>query len=333
MSPPLGAQGGEAGEADAVGPGIDIPDCMMSPPLGAEGGKAGEADAVGPGIHIPGCMMSPPLGARDGALVEHRPSIDGSTAWRPSVHAGAGSGDPRPTTDGVDPGIDIPGYVMSPREGAQEGAAGGEDSLVVVAMASGPSAVCGGDSVMELEVMPTGGNVAGETSEPNFDENVLTAKNPVAVDVTANSGAFSGLDKRGEGKDASQNPKSEIRNPKGGLEVQGEANVRGATRDRNPARSIEKPEPHGLSERKSKRERRRMRLESERKEVERMVEQLLMAGETSATKIIEKVLAASPRVRGLAGPGPLKRGQSQALAGDDQVDTGRSASCPQTRPP
>ena len=40
--------------------------------------------------------------------------------------------------------------------------------------------------------------MAGETSEPNFDENVLTAKSSVAVDVTANSGAFSGLDKGGE---------------------------------------------------------------------------------------------------------------------------------------
>ena len=46
-----------------------------------------------------------------------------------------------------------------------------------------------------------------------------------------------------------------------------------------------------------------MRREMERKEVERRIEKLLMAGGTSATKMIEKVLAASPRVRGLAGPG------------------------------
>src|SRR5262249_12394787 len=33
------------------------------------------------------------------------------------------------------------------------------------------------------------------TSEANFDENVLRAEDAVAVDVTANSGDFSGLDK------------------------------------------------------------------------------------------------------------------------------------------
>jgi hypothetical protein len=283
----------------------NLPDQLQLFISPAQGREAREADGVGPGIDIPAGMMAAPVGAPG--------------------DAGGGDGD--------GPGIGIPGYVESLPEGARDGALAGNDSLGDVAMASAASAVCGGDSVTEVAVTTGGGNVAGETSEPNFDENVLTAKSSVAVDVTANSGAFSGLDKRGEGKGASQNPKSEIRNPKGGLEVQGEANVRGATRDRNPARSIEKPEPHGLSERRSKRERRRIRREMERKEVERRVQKLLMAGETSASKIIEKILSASPRVRKLAGPGALKHDHSQSLGGDGQVDSGRSGTCPQTRPP
>jgi hypothetical protein len=39
--------------------------------------------------------------------------------------------------------------------------------------------------------------VENTTSEPNFDSNVLRIENAVSVDVTANSGELSGLDKGG----------------------------------------------------------------------------------------------------------------------------------------
>ena len=275
MSPPLGAQRGEAGEVDGGGPGIHIPGYMMSPPLGAQRGEAGEVDGGGPGIHIPGCMMSAPLGAQ---LAE-------------AGEVGGGG-----------PGIDIPGYMMSPPLGAQGAEAGEVDG---------------------------GGGVAGETSEPNFDENVLKEESSVSVEVTADFNGFSGLDKQGEGTTASQNPKIEIQNPKSemeGLNAHGEADVRGSTEDRNSARVIGKPESRGLRERRSNRERRRMRREMERKEVERRIEKLLMVGGPSAKKMIEKVLAASPRVRRLAGLGTVKRDHSHPLAGDDRGDSGPSAS-------
>ena len=50
MSPPMGARGGEAGEVDGGGAGIDIPGCMMSPPLGAKGRKRVRSTAVVPGL-------------------------------------------------------------------------------------------------------------------------------------------------------------------------------------------------------------------------------------------------------------------------------------------
>ena len=205
------------GEVDGVGPGIHIPGYMMSPPLGAQGGEAGEVDGVGPGIHIPGYMMSPPLGAQRGEASE---------------------------VDGVGPGIHIPGYMMSPPLGAQRGEAGEVDGVgpgidIPGCVMSPPLGAQGADAG---EVDGVGG-VAGETSEPNFDENVLKEELSATVDVTADFGAFSGLDKQGERQPVSQNPKSEIQSPKieirdpkaemGDGEDQGETNFRGSTEDRN----------------------------------------------------------------------------------------------------
>jgi hypothetical protein len=309
---------------DGGGPGIHIPGCVMPPPLEAQGAEAGGGDGGGPGIHIPGYVMPPPFGARGGARMECPSSIDGATAWRPSVQAGAGSGDPRPTThagaglgdprptthagagsgdprptthagagagdprptthagagagdprptthagagagdprpitDGVGPGIDIPGCKLLPSVEAQDLALVGNESLDVVAMASAPGALCGADSGMEVEVTPAGGNVAGETSEPNFDENVRNEESSAAVDVKANSFASSGLDKRGESQ-------FEIR-------------------------------------------------------------------DSPATKMVDKTLAASPGVRGLPGPAAATGELSQPHTGSDEVPSGQLLNCALPRSP
>jgi hypothetical protein len=51
---------------------------------------------------------------------------------------------------------------------------------------------------MEADDIPATESVAGETSEPNFDEDVIRAEKEYPVDVAANFGGFSGLDKGGE---------------------------------------------------------------------------------------------------------------------------------------
>ena len=87
-------------------------------------------------------------------------------------------------------------------------------------MASAASALCGGDSAMEVEETPAGGNVAGETSEPNFDENVLKAKARPLLMLRRIPARFRDLTRgeeaRTETKDrnpkSNRNPKSEIRN-------------------------------------------------------------------------------------------------------------------------
>jgi hypothetical protein len=56
-------------------------------------------------------------------------------------------------------------------------------------------AVAGGDSAIEGPDIPATESVAGETSEPNFDEDVINAENEYPVDVATNFGAFSRLDK------------------------------------------------------------------------------------------------------------------------------------------
>lgn len=76
-----------------------------------------------------------------------------------------------------------------------------------------------------------------------------------------------------------------------------------------------------------------MRREMERREVERRVERLRVAGGPSAMKNIEKVLAASPRVRGLAALGGSTHGPSQPNAGVDRDHSGQSGSRPLPRSP
>ena len=238
---------------------------------------------------------------------------------------------------GFGPGIHIPGCLMSPPLGAQRGEAGGADGVgpgidIPGCMMSPPT---GAQGAQAGEVGGVGAET-GETSEPNFDENVLKEERSVSVEVTADFGGFSGLDKQGEGTAASQNPEIEIQNRKpemGGLNAHGEADVRGPTEDRNSAGVIEKPESRGVRDGRSKRERRRMGREMERKEVERRVEKLLKVGGPSAKKMIEKVLAGSPRVRRMLGPGAVKRDHSPSVARDDRVDSRPSASSGQARPP
>ena len=84
------------------------------------------------------------------------------------------------------------------------------------AAASDSGAPCGGESAIEGPDIPATESMDGETSEPNFDETVIIAENESSVDVTANLGAFSGLDKGAETNSESPNSKSEIRsrNPK-----------------------------------------------------------------------------------------------------------------------
>ena len=182
---------------------------------------------------------------------------------------------------------------------------------------------------MEVEGVHAGGCVAGETSEANFDENVVREETSATVDVTANFGEFSALDKGGASAE-SGGRRTEDRGRRegepsagGGLE---EVGICGASWDAGSAKSrIANPGTQALPVRVSKRERRRIRREMERREFEKRIEKLRTAGGASAAKMIETVLAASPRVRGELGFGDSKQGASDPLAGADRDRSGRSS--------
>ena len=128
---------------------------------------------------------------------------------------------------------------MSPPTGDGDGARAGKESLHVGAMASAPSVLCGGGSVILAEVVPAGGTNAGETSEPNFDECVFNAKLLAVVDVTANCGAISGLDKWGaRAKDGGRRIERARRGSREGVWVSGTKLIKNAMAASPSARGV-----------------------------------------------------------------------------------------------
>jgi hypothetical protein len=188
---------------------------------------------------------------------------------------------------------------------------------------------------------PAGGSVAGETSEPNFDADAARQEVDVAVDVTANSDAFSGLDKGGEGKlevSSSQSQisssKSQISNLKSGTgSPQFESGgSQSESTDTEPRIETAKSQGPGFSDRvetKSEILNSRSEIRPPENELGRPEAQ----DGTTGANMIGKGLAASALMLRLAVPGDSDRGSGHALAGVDQIHSVQSASRPLPRSP
>jgi hypothetical protein len=95
--------------------------------------------------------------------------------------------------------VDADGAISSGGEWLETGgeAEAGKDLLSGDAVAGFASGIGSTEAAIEKHNVPATESVAGETSEPNFDKEVIRAENEYPVDVAANFGAFSGLDKAG----------------------------------------------------------------------------------------------------------------------------------------
>ena len=126
-----------------------------------------------------------------------------------------------------------------------------------------------------------GENTGNVTNEPKTCESMIIEKSVEAVDVTTKYDVAGGLDK-GVGGPVADGGREELHRTRGA-------------------------EPKPRRTRLWKREQKRLRDEKAKKEVERRVTQMLMAGETSARKIVACTLPPLPRSWG-AESGQGKRG-------------------------
>jgi len=131
------------------------------------------------------------------------------------------------------------------------------------------------------------------TSEADLEEHVTSIEIQDTVEVTAGFGALSGLD------NVATQP-GEAAKPEQG-KAQRSGSESGDPKPQTPGwsdRACSRSLPASLS----KRDKRRLRREQEKRAVERMVDDKLKAGSTSFSEILASVLASPPRVSASVGP-------------------------------
>ena len=157
---------------------LGSPEPRRPPAFGTERARpwAGEIDAA----DVNACQGFVPARCTDllVAEVERPSSIDGSSAWRPSVLSGAGSGDPRPTEGAAD----------------GDGSSAWRPSVLSGAGSGDPRPTAPVDRADSSTLTTDDGQGGDVTYEANFYEDVISSQSEKRVDVTADSSVGSGLD-------------------------------------------------------------------------------------------------------------------------------------------